>query len=291
MSEIAAHPSWIPPAGQNAVLVQTVDDAKAKTVLGFTYFTIPHEKFSLSPEEMLKPLPVEKIPPRNLFTLLQWRAGRDSMTISARMNRDRPLLTLSQLPGPILHFTGNGGGRHYGLQPRAQASHRDNRGVLIEGTHEPLTFYGLNSEKNYSPDAKELGGGSPTKWLDANAVATNIEIKKASNVRIYSVKREGSSPTAIIRDSHNIALFASGAMRNPTHRELGGYVQVLGKSKDILMSTVIVQHVKSLDAKNGEEEEPLLNQIIDGEKPLRVNWPESISVYKRGTLDDSMFER
>lgn len=291
ISEIAAHPSWIPAAGKNAILVQAVDDPAATTALGFTFFTIPHQEYKLTPEEMLSPLPIEKIPPRNLFTLLQWRAGKNSMTFSARTNRDWPKLTQSHIPGPLLHFTGNGGGRHYGLQPRAQSAHKDNRGILIEGTNEPLAFYGLNSEKNYSPDKSELDGGNPNRWLDANAVATNIEIIDSSNVRLYSIKREGSSPTLIVRDSHNIALFASGAMRNPTHPNMGGYLQIFGNSSDILISTVVVQHVKSLDKKNGADEEPLLLEQIEGQPLVRVSWPESLSIYKRGGLDDSMFRR
>lgn len=287
-SEIAAHPSWIPAEGEKAILVRTDDDAQASTTTGFVLFTSPYEPFKLSHEDMLKPYPAEDVLPRNRFTAVQWRAGLDSAMIETRISRDRPPLTLAHLPVPIVHFTGNAGGRHYSPQPRAQGTHRDNRGVMIEGTHEPLTLYGLNSEKNYSPDKSELGGGNPNEWLDANAVETNIEVKNAKNVRIFSVKREGSSPTVIIRDSQNIALFASGAMRNPTHRKMGGYIQVFGDCSNILASTVITQHVKSLDNKGGNEE-PMLNEAITGKDPVVISWPESFSIYKRGNFDDSVF--
>lgn len=197
----------------------------------------------------------------------------------------------AQFPGPIIHFTGNGGGRHYSIQPRPQAAHRDCRGVLIEGTHEPLAIYGLNSEKSYAPKETELPSGKVRQWQDANSILTNVEIAHARNVRIYSMKREGSGASLIVRDSQNIALFSSGAMRNPSHPGLGGYIQVLGKSQNILASTIIVQHVKSLDAKPGEREEPLLREALDGQKEIAIEWPESLSLYKLGNLDDSVFAR
>lgn len=289
LSEITAHPDWIPAEGERAVLVQTVDDAKATTTIGFLGLRTPVEKFDLTEEEMLKPLPMEKIPARHRFTNLQWRAGRNSMILCIQTYRTNIPVEMAQLPGPMIHFTGNGGGRHYCIQPRPQASHRDFRGVLVEGTHEPLTIYGLNSEKSYIPKAKELPSSKANEWLDANSILTNVEVVNASNVRIFSMKREGSGASLIIRDSNNVALFATGAMRNPSHRRLGGYVQVLGNSQNVLVSTAIVQQVKSLEAKDGESEEPLLREAIEGQEEIAVIWPEGLSVYKRGNLEDDAF--
>lgn len=287
-SEITAHPSWIPAKGENAVLVRTVDDALASTTTGFILFRPPYDPYTLTKEEMLQPLPAEKVLPRNRFIPLHWMAGRNSAMIETRISSKWLPLTLSHSPVPMLHITGNGGGRFYSTQPRVHAVHRDNRPVLIEGTHEPLTFYGLNTEKSYAPDKGELGGGDPNVWLDANAAATNIEIRNSKNIRIFSVKREGSSPTVIILDCENIAMFVSGAMRNPTHRKMGGYIQVFGDSKDILAANVIVQHAKS-PAQEGKDE-PLLNEAITGQAPVIIDWPEGFSIYKRGNFSDDVFE-
>jgi hypothetical protein len=60
---------------------------------------------------------------------------------------------------------------------------------------------------------------------------SNIEFDHAQNLRLFSFKREGTTPSVILRDSANVGMFSSGAMRDPV---AGGYVQVLGASDGIL---------------------------------------------------------
>lgn len=141
--------------------------------------------------------------------------------------------------------------------------------MLIKGTHEPLTIYGLNVEA--------------TKHADY-ACATNCEIANASNVRIYSVKREGVSPSFIIRDSRNVAIYSSGAMRGPVRKGLGGYVQIYGRCGGILLANFNIQ--RAAEPPNGE---PTLREALSGCKPVEIPWPDNVSLYKRGEIDDTPF--
>jgi hypothetical protein len=96
------------------------------------------------------------------------------------------------------------------------------------------------------------------------------------------MKREGDSPTLIIRNCRNVAMFSSGAMRNPVAPGLGGYVQVLGDSSGILAANLQTQGV--FDPPNGEA---MVREALTGKASVQVIWPDCVSVYKRDELDDA----
>lgn len=290
-SRILTSPDWTPTEGETAVMVTTVDDADAHPALAFLTAMYPSEEFKID-QPTLKSGNVDSlIPARHHFTALKWRAGRDSMTAAIELTHSWLPIHLSLYPAPIIHYTGNAGGRHYMVQPRAQSAHRDNRGVLVDGTHEPLALYGLNSEKPYTPKPKENTGMSDKEWGAIYALKTNVEVKNAKNVRIYGMKREGLSPSLIVRDSENVALFSSGAMRGPTQEGFGGYVQFEGKCKNVMATVLMTQTVSENRGEIDENREPMLREALEGQDEIVVKWPESVAVYKRGELDDSMFSR
>ena len=127
--------------------------------------------------------------------------------------------------------------------------------------------------------------------LDTYALETNTEISDASNVRIYGIKREGASPTVMVRNSRNVAIYSCGAMRNPVHHRLGGYLQFLEGSNDVMVAVVVVQAVKTLQDDPKKAQEPLILDKTDGEEEKIINWPDSVSIYKRGRIDDAPFRQ
>ena len=74
-------------------------------------------------------------------------------------------------------------------------------------------------------------------------------------------------------------------MREGIAEGSGGYVQVCGTSDDLLMPLILVQ--LNMGKPNRE---PLLTEVLDGREKVSVTWPESISLYKRGELDDTQMD-
>lgn len=286
---IEGHPDWLPEAGQTATMLETVDDPEANCVLAFLSFVRPAEPLTMSKEDYVKGITDEMIPPRNRFNTMNWRAGRNSMTVAVERTRVRTGVGDSLFLGNAVMFTGNGGGRHYSVHIRPPSAYPAQRPVLIKGTHEPLAIYGLNSESPYTPSARQGRGMTDPDWLDIYALETNTEITDSSNVRIYGVKREGASPSFIVRNSENVAIYSSGAMRNPVHPNLGGYIQFLGGNKNVMAAVVMVQAAKTLDGPEGSPQEALLREQLEGQDEIIIHWPDSLSIYRRGTIDDAPF--
>lgn len=283
-TEIAAHPGWLPPPGEQPPMIRTVDDAKATTVLAMMTVAGPAETFSFDRAEFARGLRPEQLPARNRIGMIQWRAGRNSMSIGVVRTRAGNWVPIHQrlLVSFAQEFRGHGGGKHYSVHLRPTTAYPRYRPVLIDGTTEPLSIYGLNSESPYVPTRNEEFGMTNEQWLDRYALETNTEVRNARNVRIYGVKREGSSPTIIVRDSRNIALYSSGAMRNPVHPGLGGYIQFLGTNQDVLVAVAMVQSVKTLEP---GAQQPLL-RVERGGKTVQIEWPDSVAVYKEGEISD-----
>jgi len=74
-------------------------------------------------------------------------------------------------------------------------------------------------------------------------------------------------------------------MRGPVLSRLGGYVQIYGHSDGILLTNFNTQ--KAAKAPNGE---PMVCEEIDEGRRVTVIWPDSLSVYKRGEIDDSAIQ-
>jgi hypothetical protein len=185
---------------------------------------------------------------------VRWKAGRDSTMMNPGFYGGVSLATVL--------LTGNGGGRFYLVEPQSPFGRKDHRHLKFEGTREPFSWYGCNMEAG-------------------STVASNIEIVDSSNIVLYGIKREGKSPTLIINDSENIAVFCQGAMRDGTGAGSGGIIQICGKSDNILMPLILVQLTKF-----GSNREPLLIERLEGKEPVEVIYPDSISIYKRGRFQD-----
>ena len=258
ISTIAWHDSWRPSAG-HPPMIQTDDDPEATTALAFLEISV---RTAGGGREANGANTWDR------FDHLHWRAGRRSLTLALQFSQqwDRAPATN---PRSVVLFSQSGGGKHYFLAPNARSGNREFRCLAIHGTRQPLAIYGLNVEATkHSP----------------YACATNCELTDAENIRIFSVKREGTSPSFIIRDCRNVAIFSSGAMREPTRAGLGGYVQILGRCAGILLANFITQSVER--PPNGE---PLLYEAVSGRSPLRVAWPECITLYKLGEINDAVF--
>jgi len=256
-TRISWHESWQPTTGEPS-MVRTDDDPAATTFLGFLEINVRGRDGGVQSDGAYR---------YDRYNHVHWRAGRNSMIVSIEFDQDWVGSDVPTNPRNVIKFTGGAGGRHYTIEPNVHAGHLEFRGVLIDGTTEPLSFYGLNVEH--------------TKQAPIRC-ATNIEIRDAANIRIYSVKREGNSPTLIVQDSRNVAMFSSGAMRGAIKSGLGGYVQVYGTSDQVLMANLITQTVNEGDP-NGE---PMLREDLAGSPRVEVTWPECVSLYKRGALDD-----
>jgi hypothetical protein len=109
-----------------------------------------------------------------------------------------------------------------------------------------------------------------------------MELVDSSNIRIYGIKREGASPTLIINNCRNVGFFTQGAMREGIGDGSKGYIQILGTSDGILMALILIQ--LNYRAPNNV---PSLIEALDGKEKVSVIWPEGVSLYKRGEIDDS----
>jgi hypothetical protein len=177
----------------------------------------------------------------------------------------------------------NAAGKTIYVRPAAFPAYRP---VLIDSTTEPLAIYGLNSESPYEPARNERFGMTNEQWLDRYALEANTEVRRAANVRIYGAKREGASPSILVRDSRNVAVYSTGAMRNPVHPGLGGYIQFRGENRDLMVAVALVQAVKTLQP---GRRQPLLRVESQSSALLEILWPDSLAIFKQGEIDDGPF--
>jgi hypothetical protein len=263
ITEIRWHDSWQPTSGM-AFMLQTENDANADTTLAF--LTI-HTRTVGGNVNKTGAFEFDR------FGAIHWRAGRHSMIAAIKLSREYAGKKMDLTnPRDVVKFSDSGGGKHYSLQQRSPQGSSANPGfrvLRIEGTREPLAFYGLNVECTKR-------GAVPCE--------TNIEITNAENIRIYGTKREGDSPTIILRDSRNVAYYGLGRKVNNTFRGSGGLLQIYGASDNIVIAPAIIDSIDSVP--NGE---PMLREQLAGGQKIEIAYPECISVYKRGEIDDSMF--
>ena len=262
VSIIATHPDWQPAVGSPAV-IETVDDREATTTVAFLTINTA----------AAGPLDDRGAHAFDRFTHLHWRAGRKSAVIGVSLAKEWIPQVISNPHDNVL-ISGSGGGQFYFLAPswRWFGGHPDGRAVHIVGTTEPLSIYGLNLE---------FVARSP-----AGTPATNVELTDASNVRIYCIKREMVTPTAILTNCHNVGIFGHGREVSVPYAGSGGLLQVLGNSDGITIAPVLFDATDY--AQNGEA---TIRSAIEGEAPVAVTYPECVSVYKRGELDDAAMGR
>ncbi len=203
-SVLRENPSWKPSPG--TPMVTTVDDAKAKTTLSFVLLE------TTSPN----------------VTPLHWRAGRDSIVrdimvgpLDAFRGRDKGT------PHNTYLVSRSGGGRWYAIASEwgrltGSTLHPDYSHLLVNGTREPLRFYGLNIERDAA-------------WPQA-------EIRNAKDVTIYYLKAEAAewpkgtqSPgVLLVKDSSELRLYG---FTGNAHPKGGANIQVVD-SKDVRLLQV-----------------------------------------------------
>jgi hypothetical protein len=257
-SILTYHDSWQPTTGR-VVMVDTVDDASATTFLGFLNISTRCTGGETMPDGTLA---------YDRFDAVHWHAGRRSCYFG--ISHDGEWDAAPDNAKHTLEIAGNGGGRFYFFshQNPGAKTHSDQREVYIEGTREPLWFYGLNSEITKPALTRE------------GASDANVEIVDGQNISILGVKREGISPSIIMRDCRNIAVYSSGALREELFAGSGGYLQILGTSDNILIANVLVQKVWSMT-----NSEPQLIEALTGGVTNQIMWPDGVSLYKRGEFN------
>lgn len=249
-SRLCSTSKWV--GGSDKAMVETVSDPDATTFFGFIGFWDAANAQS-----------------NTTGGYIHWKAGRNSMIFMTRHMKQWGSYFGTD-PRYNFWFTNNAGGKIY-ICPAYEdgGNNKKMRHVLVDGTQEPLTFYGLNIESTLNRNTGEI-----------ERMETNIEIKNSKNIRIHSIKREATSPSIIIRDSENIGMYGMGRLNWLPPQELGGFNQILGKSNNILFATIMV------DNQWDSRIMPILEENITGEPYKKIDYPNCISLYKRGELTD-----
>lgn len=233
ISVLQAHSTFQKVAG-NEALITTVDDPEAETYLSG----------------------INLVSNSNVLRHIHWKAGRKSSMTSMGFHEG----TVTEA---TVYFSGNGGGRIYGVEPQTNRFSSTRSHIRMVSTTQPMAWYGCNLE---------AGNG------------TNMYLLNSKNVRIYGVKREGATPTLIAENCENIALYTHGAMRQSAGTGKGGYIQIKGNSNNILIPLVLVQMI---DMAPDGYNEPTLIETITGQNVVSVLYPEGVSIYKRGEIDET----
>ena len=134
---------------------------------------------------------------------VRWRAGRNSIVrhVRAYLGSGRAATRLHNY-----QIEGGGGGRWYGqtdhaqLMPKAKADDHHYRKVMVQGTTEPLFFYGLNLER---------GGRS---WGQPQN-GPYLEIADSANVCVLGTKSETDGTVVRVLRSQNVLLMGMAAHR------------------------------------------------------------------------------
>ena len=248
ISKIDVNPSWKPMTGE-VTMLQTEDYSNAVTTLA--WLTVQTRRAYTANETNY-----------SRFNALNWRAGAQSLVLNAEMAEPYNFYTNTQ-PRSHIKVTGNGGGRWYTMGADGYWAFNQNfHKVSILNTTQPLWFYGFNIEHGGDNDAEVLVSG-------------------ANNVRMLGLKREGGTPLLVITNSSNIAAYSGGAMRwQPVGN---GYFQVLGNSTNILFGNIGVQDLEH----SPQLTDYLVYEALTGQPVKTVTWPNMVSLYKRGELNDA----
>lgn len=260
VSELCIHASWRPTTATD--IIRTEDDGSATTYLG---------NLALATDVSLY---------RNPFTFYHWRAGAASETFDLRME------TVYEWDPPAnpnhytgVRFSGNGGGRHFffpegaldmvGNSTTFYPSNNGNqyRSLRVTGTARPLWLYGFNIE----------GGKHDRRGYD-------VEILNAANIRWLGWKREGYCSMLLLSNCQNIAIYSAGAMRD-TIPQGDGRFEITGACANLLMANVLVQADEGTNAPTST-----LQETLAGQPANAIAYPQGVSLYKRGTIDDGAMQ-
>lgn len=133
--------------------------------------------------------------------------------------------------------------------------------MKISGTTQPLWFYGFNIEHGFGD--------------------IEVEVTNACNARFLGMKRENalSQPTMVIGNSTNIAAYGLGTAWNHVNPS---YYSVLGTSTNVLLGILSIQDAG--EPPSGST----VYEALTGQPVNTVPWPNQVSLYKRGELNDAL---
>lgn len=214
------------------------------------------------------------------FSYIKWMAGINSHIFAVKFRSDYPYYakdsTRENKYKTVIDLSKNAGGRHYFLSYHNGwgMNHKDARFIRINSTNQALWLYGVNGE---------MTKNAPY----ANAV---IEINNAKNIYLFSLKREGSSPTALVTSSENVSFVSSSAMREG----MSCYVSNNGNclyqawlifkdSNNVEASNIIPQGFSNKIRQNSK----MIIEDYNGQVSSEIDHPHSIGVFSRGTFDHS----
>jgi hypothetical protein len=159
-----------------APLIDTVDDPSAITELAFVELRVPVTDPAVY--------------------ALRWRAGRNSVVRNIRAVATAWEPDAPPALSPMIRIEASGGGRWYDLyQDGWWFQGPDYRHLLVDTTHEPLSFYMLNPEHARS-DAQ-------------------VEFHDAQNISVYSLKAEGIYTVLWINGCRAVRIYGYGGPAAP----------------------------------------------------------------------------
>jgi hypothetical protein len=187
---------------------------------------------------------------------IRWRAGRESIvrSVARASGAGASMATERQ----IYLIDGHGGGRWYRWDSLSggDGMHAKSRILLVDATIEPLSFYGFNPE---------------------HAKVPMVELRKATNVRIFGTKSEGKAvPVLTIQGSKNVfvAIFAGNPQSSGAT-----FIQVEGGT-DIEIAGVV---------RPGPHGQPLLIEVPAGGQKVQLDADEFVALFRRGQLDHGVW--
>ncbi len=268
---------WSP--SSEVTFITTYSDPSATTYLGDIAIGVPSEPQSI-----------------DWFNALDWQAGKNSMVHIARLYH-WPVRTSGDIwltnPHSLVTVSNEGGGRWYFLgRGQAKAMKNDSYRILKvtgTGTNSPLWIYGLNME-HPAPDSSAITYG---------------EFSSARDVRIYGIKTEIDPNSSIARHTTflsfnnciNVGLFGFGGSRegpNPGYNALSFTGSSSSAANKFLVAHMLPQNGDNYGEGNWGN---LISENVNGTTSTSLIWatrvapstvtPRSLSLFKRGTLDET----
>jgi len=164
-------------------------------------------------------------------------------------------------------FTGKAGGKFYSLTDHGQINNKKTpstefRKVVIDGTNNPLTFYGLNIER---------GGVSGGMWQNPYLDAVN-----SSNIRIYGTKLETDGVVYRFSNCNNISINSGYAHG---HKIVKDYpvIKLENGTKNIEINHFFCPLFKGI--------------LIDDENTDQVQQSDFVGTYSIGKFNPNVFNK
>lgn len=240
-SNFAKTSTWNPT--EEVWLIDTVDDPNATTVITDVAVATPTSA-------------------NNYLSALRWRVGRHSVK-----GHFRDILGSASrredVARSVYKLEGSGGGRwfywtdHFNASPSGSTNNPNFRKLLVHGTTEPFTMYGINPEH----------GGSPEDTINHHFV----ELRSAENVRFLGMKSEANGPVILVKGSSNIHM--AMMFINPFNREGPGFT--IDGTQHIAIDGALWPRGTGL----------LIEELNYPGTPETVGKTEMLGLYSRGGVD------